>query len=229
MDDYNSVIGCSFSAWELFHTAVDASRRAKDTSRRMRHRDSIVAVCFAVSSLECYLAEVIWEARSRQKWGDSLADFANIMEQLIDDRVQTKVQWNFARKLLSGSTFDKASIPYQDFSLLVDTRNQLIHLKPETTHTKRDDAGNVEFTSSAQRIIRSLVAKHFLPKELLTSEDPLHSRGHWCCWLDAEIALWACNTAVLMVDSLWNEIPDKQLREYCALHFSTRWRTDLEI
>src|SRR5439155_18734314 len=56
--------------------------------------------------------------------------FADALQEIEESRGSLSLKYLIASQTLSGATFDKGSNPYQDFAILINLRNDLMHLKP---------------------------------------------------------------------------------------------------
>jgi hypothetical protein len=101
-------------------------------------------------------------------------------------------QW--ARILLAGQGYDKGAQPYQDFDLLMDIRNAIVHLKPEKMYSKTSP------------LMQRLMSKGICGETSLQQPSSLVSQVS-----TRAAARWACNVAVDMVESIGDTLPEGSL------------------
>jgi hypothetical protein len=96
--------------------------------------------------------------------------------------------------ILCGTRFDRGRAPVQDFSLLADIWNSLIHLKTEV----------IPENKRTEDLLRALESKGLIPgfpKDLL--------RRPWADHIQTpDVARWAVNTAVSVINSVWADATD---------------------
>lgn len=106
-----------------------------------------------------------------------------------------------AKWIFSGKGFDKGAAPYQDFSLLVATRNSIVHAKPLDKYEWTDER-TLDLVNPI-RILDRLAAKK------LTREVPDNVKLSWLSKINTlAMAAWACDTARDMVRSIAAIIPN---------------------
>ena len=116
-----------FNAGPLFVLAL----RALDESRRDTYRPgdkAIVSVVFAASALEAFMNEIVATSAALLKSGkysnDRIKAFSQLASELEESKASVRYKFILAKWILSGVPFDKGSAPFQDFSALVDVRNE---------------------------------------------------------------------------------------------------------
>ncbi len=107
---------------------------------------------------------------------------ADTLQELGNSKESTKLKYILSKLIISGSTYDKGKIPYQDFDLLIKLRNNIIHCKP------------VELTKEPPKFLTDLQSRK-LVGEFIAGVDS--------SWLSQvctrQTARWACNTASNMI------------------------------
>ena len=118
----------------------------------------------------------------------------------------------------SGRPYDKASQPYQDFRLLFQVRNDLMHFKPDPLM----EEGGVKPTPTIIARLQGLNILNNLP-------EPDSNRS-WVHVLGTRaVAEWACNTASLVTAdivaklpaSIWRQTTEDVTQVIRTVHFNT--------
>ncbi len=128
-------IGSVRNSWALLRIAEDAADRAV-TRPNQNFFDSIVAVVFSAAFIEAYINELIWEARKNVEKGivsaDNIARLGHFGTWAVDNKVRLLEKYDLIAYTLSGQKWDRKQGPWPKFKLLVDLRNDLLHIhKPE--------------------------------------------------------------------------------------------------
>jgi hypothetical protein len=102
---------------------------------------------------------------------------------------------------LGGHVYDKGAQPFQDFKLLIDLRNAIVHNKPRDTFLFTPDG---EF----MRVEPPPIVKRLEGKNILAEFEGPNCES----WIDListqAVARWACNTSVEMVKSVMHAVPE---------------------
>lgn len=194
----------SFALWSL---ACDARERAEATVRADSDayaRDATVAVLLAAASTEAFInefTECILLYQKSKNCQDlvtpELGNCAAILKEVERDRGSINQKYLWASHLLSGKPFDKGSNPYQDFKMLIDLRNGLMHLKPDD-ELKYDGHGAIIITPSQN--VQTLQQRKFARKG--------NAAGFNLIQTD-KIAAWACDTARNIILAILKMVPDR--------------------
>lgn len=178
------------------------------SDRAPNQHDALSAIILSVVSLEALVGEVVEvvrgllpncpeDARNR---GKALMDALELIE---EGRGQLALKFQIAKLILSGTPYETGARPYQDFDLLLEIRNGLIHPKPFAV--KQDESGSpVDPSRKFREKLRSLEIIAEIPRENVVA--PLST------WVQTKAAArWACNTAVEMAHSLWETPADDHI------------------
>jgi hypothetical protein len=118
--------------------------------------DALTAILFSALACEALINELP-EAASRTDGLhsdvpglDVLADLAATLDLTEKAQGQIDLKYQMAAKILSGKTFPRGEVPFQDFADLVSLRNELVHPRYRDRTTA---AGHVE---PASRVVRNL-------------------------------------------------------------------------
>ena len=106
--------------------------------------------------------------------------------------------------ILSGKKFDRGTQPYQDFSLLVHLRNDLVHFKA----SDRFEEG-VPLDEIHQNLINRFKDKNILAENI--SDKNLS----WTFLVKTKaVAEWSCKTAAHMIGEFCTKIPQSDFRSW---------------
>lgn len=184
--------------------------------------DAISSIIFAAASLEAYLNELseVCDAYGQAANDETLKTMASILKDAEESRLPTTTKCTLAKKFLTGCNYDRGANPYQDFSLLIDLRNILIHSRPR-------GRGISEPSNQDQKILRNLVIRGLC-------EEPMNDNflkniatlkvAHFCCNAGSNMIQdlansynfpQDCNVGIL---SVVGEIPDETLTRIQSMY-----------
>ena len=69
--------------------------------------------------------------------------FLTLADEIETNKGSIKLKYLLAYSILSGQACNKGSSTYQNFSLLIDARNGLMHMKPSDFSGKADTEGTL--------------------------------------------------------------------------------------
>lgn len=194
----------SFALWSL---ACDAHERAKEETRADAHayaRNATVAVVLAAASTEAFINEFTESVLLYQKSKNcqdevtpAVGGCAAILKEVERDRGSIVQKYLWAAHLLSGKPFDKGANLYQDFKMLIDLRNGLMHLKPD------DD-----LTYNEHGVIVIKPSKSVLGLQQKKLARVGNASGFNLIQTD-KVAAWACDTARNIILAILDMIPDE--------------------
>jgi hypothetical protein len=168
--------------------------------------DALSAIILSVVSLEALIGELVEVVRgllphhpkdSRNR-GKALIDALELIE---EGRGQLALKFQIAKLILSGTPYETGARPYQDFDLLLEIRNGLIH--PKAFAVKPDESGSpLDPLRKFRERLRSLEIIAEIPSENVMAP--------FSTWVQTKAAgRWACNTAVGMAHSLFETPEDR--------------------
>jgi hypothetical protein len=181
----------------------------KYSDRDVGGHNALASIILSVVSLEAFINETIELAENSQNapWAEtepsSIASFATILSEAENSRGSILLKFLLARQVFAGQQYDKGSQAHQDFTLLIELRNKIVHLKP-LDKVEFDYSKNPQATIKPPSIIEKLKSKN-ITAEINTSWINLVSTR--------AAARWACNTAANMVQSIIKVIPKSQFKE----------------
>lgn len=197
--------GTYFHAGQIFDIAKKAYEKSvSQTKQNKPSDDALVAIIFAVLTLEAVMSQVIHMAKSFAKMSPQIDMFADFFNEFDDARTSLKDKYFLAHWFLCDKKLNRGTKLYQDFSLLIDIRNALVHLKPDKVSVKNKIDNLLKGLNN-----RNLLSEGFLPR---------YKSGERATWVfyisNSNVAKWACNTAVSMIEGFWKETPDDKVRQF---------------
>ena len=116
----------------LFNVAKGAAKNA--ASGNSVHDNALIATVFSVVGTEAFINEAIELASNLVVFANEsdptkVKAFAEIERQIEESHGPLELKYQIAKWVFSGEAFDRGANPYQDFALLLATRNALVHYK----------------------------------------------------------------------------------------------------
>ena len=177
-----------YAAWHIWDIAADAAKRATDVKAANPGActsDSVSAILVAATATEAFINELshmlsTLDALGKQAPPTTSVDWkaiGELLEQLENSHVQVTVKYLLASILLPKDALRKDDLPYQDFDMLIDIRNDFAHPKAQVRPPKYFDTFvNRKWTYNAKT-------------------DEVQLAG-WMFQLETpEVARWACRAA----------------------------------
>ncbi len=207
------------NAHYIFRRAVAGYERARARGlpeRQMGPMDALESVVFSVAALEGFMNEAAELASHPVPPGmgetpPSVATFAALLSEAERGRASLGLKFHLARQSFANATYDVSRLPYQDFSLLIDLRNCLIHYRSQETLVQNEDG---VLTFSPARILDRLSARNVTAvfdgereAEGLVVASWLHRVS------TIAVARWSCQAASAMVFSVLDALPDCYFRD----------------
>jgi hypothetical protein len=190
--------------------AQAASRRSKDDKS-----EAVVAIVFSAMSIEVFLNELI-ELASDPIWasdeGEDVKVLISVLDALEHQHAPIDLKIQMAHYILRRQQLDRGSLPYQDFDLLCDIRNALVHKKPEKLDWRPEDTGK-EF--EPHKFVKRLADRRVI------SLPPACMPPQWQHSVSCpEVACWSCGVAEKITRFLIDLIPAGKLKE--AVEFTRK-------
>ena len=151
--------GRILEAQALFSIAVEAARGIAGELRASGQTAALTSIVFSVISLEAFLneaREVAHDIKENPSEPEVVTAFSRLMEDA--DRLSLESKFILSNWLLTGKRADTGRPPYQDFSLLVNLRNALVHFDPNEPWNTFEEAAALR----QKKIITSLESKNIL-------------------------------------------------------------------
>jgi len=203
--------GMSYTSGKHLNLARSACKRAEENSS-----ESIVGIIFSAMAIETFLNEVIEQGSGLQHILISKAEkeriqtMTSVLGKLEEQRVSLRAKIEMAHFILKGKSLDTGGLPYQDFSLLIDLRNALVHKRPETFETALPL--DLSVTIKPHPLVNRLAKRKIIPL------PPKRSAPQWETYISVpEVAVWAHNLAIDMVKFMVNLFRDAHLKHWLTL------------
>lgn len=217
-----SVSGMFINSGSLFSIAKQAYERAKVVAEQDRAyvpNEPLIAVVFAAAAGEAFINE-IGELASQSSGlfpdagnePDQVQNAAHLLKEIEDARGTTNLKFLLCKLALTGKTFDKGTNPYQDFAILSELRNSLMHLKFDRIGSRKVNEISVRHPG----VIDKLRSKNILA-QFADDENAIMT------WLNrvstTAVARWSCNATAAIVKDIVEAIPSSELRSKADLFY----------
>jgi hypothetical protein len=181
-----------YTSWHIWNVAADAASQAKvkkAAQPKVVTADSVSAIILSAVATEAFINELGAHLSSLQKLelknAEDWITVGILLEEFEAERMQVAAKYLFASKLLPGKPLKKGEQPFQNFQLLIATRNDFVYPKAQQKPPK--------YFAQLERLELTYHKK--------TDEPKL---AGWMTQLATpEMACWACRSAH---DIIWNII-----------------------
>jgi len=177
-------------------------------------REALSSIILAVISCEAFINELPELAKPWQESPKSpgwLKGLAAILGEAEESHASIESKYHLAKFVFTGQPFDKGATPFQDFALLIDIRNIMVHAKPLEASLEKNDQG--EFFWSKPPLMRRLQAARIVGvdenlKQAANSNNADKLIADMVSQISSQdVALWACRAASAMVNSIIDSVP----------------------
>ncbi len=179
----------------LIHSAANSIKYAESYPQ-----DAQITIILSTLAVEAFLNELgnVNSFVPKEELSTSLNLSASVLDELEKNNAQIRLKLMVSYYALTGKLIDKGAQPYQDFDLLVDIRNALVHPKPiRLSQRAVEDNGQHKFVK--QLISRKVIDP---PNEGLTKS--------WRTYiLQPSVARWSYSVATSIIVDLIDQIPSK--------------------
>jgi hypothetical protein len=202
-----------FETAVLFGVAQDAAKSITAPPRDGGQQAALISVVFSVVALEAFLNEATelaldFSRRTPNSEPHVVSVFAEFMEDAERSRASLESKLILGNWILAGKRVERGIPPYQDFSLLMSLRNDLVHFKPNES---------VDTTATPERIKR--LFDRFGSKNILADNVEPKLPQSWIVLIQTKaVAEWSCRTAANMVLDFVEKAPPE-----------SGWRSFLDI
>jgi len=112
--------------------------------------DAIGGIISACSFLECYINEIYVAAHDEDPYslGNIPKEKVALIRKLWERNIPRTARFGILEKydifldLIGAEPFEKGRFPYQDASILIDVRNELVHYEPQWTYYQEEQELN---------------------------------------------------------------------------------------
>jgi len=156
--------------------------------------DSVVALLFSAATLEAFIGE--FAELSRASGSEKLQRIGETMDELEAGKAQLGSKFMILKLLLDGKGFARDALPYQDFQLLIDARNHIVHMKPE------------QLAFEPHKIVRGFESRGLCKQSANSWPKTITSLPHVLRQISTPAAArWSCNVVVRMAQTLREALP----------------------
>jgi|ERR1700678_82793 len=184
----------------VFDVALEAAKNITAPLRTGGQRPALISIVFAAMSLEAFLNELIELAQDYDDYVDPLpaiSSFALLMSDLEKVQGSVETRFNMAHWLLTGRPFAKGEQPFQNFKLLFQLRNDLMHFKPDPLMEEGEPKPTLGIISKLHGL------------GILNDSPAPDSNRSWVHVLGTRaVAEWACNTTSRMTTDIVSKLPE---------------------
>ncbi|HVS88590.1 MAG TPA: hypothetical protein VHF01_10275 [Candidatus Acidoferrum sp.] len=195
-------VGVVINAPRLFEVARDAAFVEQPSGPRQGLALGLTGVVFAAASLEALINEVtdLAEIELQEGGGDKLLQaFVDAISEAEESRVSVGLKFIISSIVLTGRSYPRGEQPYQDFSLLMNLRNAIMHLRPTTLVRVAEH----EVGLDAKGILAQLQARGLITLPGINMVTDLLNEAS-----DSNVARWAVNAAAGMAQSFLSMFPE---------------------
>lgn len=195
--------------------AADGLKKENLASNKTVCDDNLVAIVFSVLAVEGFLNELASLDFRKGDDNSSVIDsdsrlkvLRRVMDLAEDAKLQSLEKIRLAHEVLDVP-IDPGMPPFQDYQLLKELRDAIVHPKPSSSIITKGKASDskLQIKSSKSNLLRALQSRH-----LLTVDPGRHGKG-FINWLDCkDLAPWAIRTASNVVVSTIAALPSGWFR-----------------
>jgi hypothetical protein len=177
--------------------------------------DALVAIVFSAMTLEAFINEfgdlAASPLASSPENPASINMAGTALKELAKSRAPVQLKYLWAKWILSGQQYDKGIQPYQDFKILIDVRNEIVHIK-------RLDLYEVT-PAGTNPLIQPPFIESLDGRGILADVSGVTPEASWMERLQCLVsARWAFDTTANMIDSLIAATPDSPFRMFWRGH-----------
>ncbi len=210
------------SSWTFISLAWSAAQRSSNEcalNETARSRDPLVSIVFSVAACEAFISELAeFAGTAMNEYGGrippepgSVLMFKALYDEVEASKGSLNSKYILGFGLFSGRPINKGVAPYQDFALLLDLRNSLVHIKLD--RIMLDD------TNTALMKYPPIVEK-LRPRGILA---PLPGPNVATSWVSVvstpAVARWCVRSATSMIVGLISVIPEGRLKHQMDLFY----------
>jgi hypothetical protein len=155
----------------LFSIAVASAKSIVGAPRVGGHKEALVSLVFAAASLEAFLNESVYLAENTRDAPPIVSTFAQVMADAEESKAQIQAKFQLGNLVLTGKSYDKGGLPYQDFADLFAVRNSLMHGKSNELFLTVTGKAGVMLNPVA-------VMERLSSKNILHEPQPNHQKGY---------------------------------------------------
>ncbi len=218
-------VGIVSSAPRLFVLARDAAFVEPPSRPRQDLALGLTAIVFSAASLEALINEVTDLAELELQAGggnELLQAFVDAVSEAEESRVSVTLKFIISSIVLTGRSYPRGEQPYQDFTLLMNLRNAIMHLRPTSFVRVRENDVQLDVQLDAKGILAQLQARGLITLPGINMTTDLLSVAS-----RPNVAQWAVNAAADMAQSFLLMFPEPFRAETLLDHNEVFRRVDV--
>ena len=193
----------------LFKVACDSANSIQAPPRQGDQASALVSIVFSVLTLEAFMNEMsemmLFPLPDKPQVISVLADFLQDAER---SHASLESKFTLAKWILSKKKFDRGAEPYQDFSLLVSLRNDLVHFRVNDAFEEDYPPSFINEAVPLGKTHQNLMDR-FRTKNIL-AENVSGKTLSWTALVKTKaVAEWSCRTAAFMIRDFCAAIPHR--------------------
>lgn len=197
----------------IFRSAVEMCQAISAPVNSVQHRrEALASIVLAAISCESFINELAQLAVPGPKAPGWLTTLRSILEEAEESHASIESKYLLTKFILTGQPFDKGALPFQDFALLIDVRNMLVHAKPVEANLERNDKD--EYIWTKPPLMRRLQSARILGVDDSLKEAARRNNAEkliadmFAQVSSQPVALWACRAASAIVNDILSSIPN---------------------
>jgi hypothetical protein len=179
--------------------------------------EALATIIFSAIAVEAFIngiPELASNPTQNDRFTNEEIVLGSLLDELENQRASVKAKIGFMHFFFTKSPLDKGSLPFQDYSLLLDIRNAIMHKKPE----------RIDISSEANT--EAITPHHIVKKLALRGLLEMPQGQHVLFWYNAiqdrAVAEWAYTSGCSMMDYVISLFPEGNFKR--TLQMSTMFR-----
>jgi hypothetical protein len=204
--------GMYVNAGSLYKNAVEVYRETSASMPIQARRSSLISIILATISTEAFINELHHLAHNQSD--ASAAGWVNALSEILNEaeksRASIESKYQLAKFILTGQPFDRGSSPFQQFSLLVDLRNLIVHVRPQQALLKNDNGRYVWVSPPIMTRLQAagIISVDDYIKQAASQNNAEGVIADVLAQVSTEaVAGWACITAATIVNAILDALP----------------------
>lgn len=175
------------------------TRASRKRARALRQNvttdlaDILEVYVLLAAALEAFINEFCWERIDEAKASGTDTYWLSGLEEIVTQKTEVRLKWRLVPQLLWQKAFEEGKPPWQDFNVLIQLRNSLLHYKIEFLLPGKAP----KYLGHIQHLLSPSSQKTTSPRTLTDAIEETET------WLDRicniKVGIWAYNTSVAMI------------------------------
>ena len=179
------------------------ARAAYDRSL-LSYSEASVCIVLSVMAIEGFFNELVcWSDGGNKYLTEKEKMLGIVLEEAEKSKLSLMVKLQQINFVLTGKVFDKSSLFYFDFKLLIEIRNAIVHRKPEPIPDR-----NIDNPIIPHKLVQKVLDR----KIIETDKEPL-MRAIWSYYIiNPWVARWSYNNALNVIMFILDKLPDGHVK-----------------